>query len=29
MKNKEFYKDKIYEVACKHETFAVKKKLVT
>lgn len=26
MKNKEFYKDKIYEVACKHDVFAVNKK---
>ena len=26
MKNKEFYKDKIYEVACKRDVFAVNKK---
>ena len=26
MKNKEFYKDEIYEVACKHDLFAVNKK---
>lgn len=26
MKNKEFYKEKIYEVACKHDAFAVNKK---
>lgn len=26
MKNKEFYKDEIYEVACKHDLFAINKK---
>ena len=26
MKNKEYYKDKIYEIACAHDTFAIDKK---